>query len=111
MTHAYCCSRQGRHREPQVLATTPVMIGRRALDCAAKERRGSISYHLGESADARLARVHLIGTSLLSLDPSLSLVKIEDFETPTVHRAHFIRMGWDSFIWKGVPPQIHALRS
>lgn len=39
-------------------------------------RRRSLSYHLGESADARLAREHLIGTSLLlSLDPSLSLVK------------------------------------
>ena len=57
-----------------------------------------VSYRLGESADAPLAR----DTSLLSLDSS---PVTGDFETPTAHPTHFIRMGWDSFIWKEGPPR------
>ena len=48
----------------------------------------------------------------VSLDPGLSLVgEIEDFETPTVHPTHFIRMGWNSYIWKEGPPKFHASKS
>ena len=83
------CSRQGRHKASHDRTPSARLCGNR--------RRRSRSYHLGES---QLMPDWHGSTSLVPPQPVTG-----DFETPTVHPTHFVRMGWDSFIWKEGPPR------
>ncbi len=86
------------------------MIGRRAPDrvqsWGGSRRRRSLSYPLWESADTQLAR-HVGPASGRAVIGTFAYCPFwphvtSDFETPTVHPTHLIRMGWNSFIWKEV---------
>jgi hypothetical protein len=89
---------------------TPVMIGHRALGRAETED--------GE-VEATILDCQLTPDwhgSTLSVPHYYPLTpachwrnEIEAFETPTVHLTHFIRMGWDSFIWKERVPHVEVV--